>query len=106
MMVWCRRWVWARASFCFLATAQALGTMRGARESAKGIAETESLNGCIRAELLNTRAFVTLFEACRDTAEWRADYNEFRPHSALGKLTPSEFAERYKINPPSELSAA
>jgi hypothetical protein len=38
--------------------------------------------------------------------EWRHDYNEFRPHSSLGKLAPREFAERQKINPPSQLSVA
>jgi putative transposase len=25
---------------------------------------------------------------------WRIDYNENRPHSALGGLTPAEFAEQ------------
>ena len=27
-------------------------------------------------------------------AEWRRDYNEQRPHSALGDLTPAQFALR------------
>ena len=69
-------------------------------------AHIESLNGRIRDELLNTQVFVTIFEARRAAAEWRADYNDIRPHSSLGKLTPREFAERYKINPPSQLSVA
>ncbi|MGA7202941.1 MAG: integrase core domain-containing protein, partial [Candidatus Cybelea sp.] len=34
------------------------------------------------------------------------DYNEVRPHSALGYQTPKEFAEAFKINPTSQLSAA
>ncbi|WP_445147326.1 integrase core domain-containing protein [Dyella sp. Tek66A03] len=28
---------------------------------------------------------------------WRLDYNHHRPHGALGKLTPSEFARRGQI---------
>ena len=28
--------------------------------------------------------------------DWRIDYNDNRPHSALGKLTPTEFAQRWK----------
>ncbi|MBU4329061.1 MAG: integrase core domain-containing protein [Acidobacteria bacterium] len=26
---------------------------------------------------------------------WREDYNEFRPHSSLGGLTPRQFAEQF-----------
>jgi putative transposase len=26
--------------------------------------------------------------------DWRIDYNQHRPHSALGNLTPSTFAEQ------------
>ena len=43
-------------------------------------AHIESLNGRIRDELLNTRTFVTIFEARRAAEEWQADYNEVRPH--------------------------
>ena len=66
----------------------------------------ESLNGKIRDELLNMLAFTNIFEARRAAEVWRADYNEVRPHSALGLLTPREFADRLKNNPPSQLSAA
>ena len=69
-------------------------------------AHIESLNGRIRDELLNTQTFVTIFDARRAAEEWRSDYNEFRPHSSLGQLTPREFAKRCKINPPSQLSVA
>ena len=35
------------------------------------------------------------FADARDKIEaWRRDYNEFRPHSSLDDLTPSEFASR------------
>ena len=69
-------------------------------------AQIESLNGRIRDELLNTRSFVSIFEARRLAADWQRDYNEVRPHSALGYLTPREFAEKSKKNPNSQLSAA
>ena len=46
-------------------------------------AQIESLNGKIRDELLNAHSFMTIFEARRKAAEWRQDYNEVRPHSAL-----------------------
>lgn len=69
-------------------------------------ANIESLNGRIRDELLNLHSFTSIFEA-RDIAEqWRVDYNETRPHSSLGYLTPKEFAERFEIIPPSQFSAA
>lgn len=36
--------------------------------------------------------FRNLFDARRQTAVWRRDYNEVRPHSALGYRTPAAFA--------------
>ncbi|MGG2853710.1 integrase core domain-containing protein, partial [Pseudomonas aeruginosa] len=29
-------------------------------------------------------------------AAWRRDYNEHRPHSAIGNLTPAEFAASWR----------
>lgn len=70
-------------------------------------ADAESLNRRIREELLNLHAFTNIFDARRETAEsWRHDFNENRPHSALGYQTPKELAGSLKINPPSQLSAA
>jgi putative transposase len=69
-------------------------------------ANIESLNGKIRDELLNMHSFTTIFEARRSAEAWRADYNDVRPHSALDLQTPREFADRFKINHPSQLSAA
>ena len=66
----------------------------------------ESLNGKIRDELFNMHRFTTIFEARRRADEWKTDYNEVRPHSALGYQTPKEFAQAFKINPTSQLSAA
>ncbi len=52
----------------------------------------ESFNGSIRAECLNENWFLSLDDAKEKTEAWRVDYNEHRPHSALGNLAPKEFA--------------
>ena len=52
----------------------------------------ESFNGKFRDECLNENWFVSLEHAKTTIAAWRRDYNEVRPHSSLGQLTPSEFA--------------
>ena len=52
----------------------------------------ESFNGRMRDELLNETLFRALDHAREAIAEWVADYNGRRPHSALGYLTPEEFA--------------
>jgi putative transposase len=54
----------------------------------------ESFNGKLRNECLNENWFVSLEEARRTIEEWRIDYNEQRPHSSLGGLTPKEFADQ------------
>ena len=52
----------------------------------------ESFNGKFRDECLNEHWFTSLAHA-RDVIEgWRRDYNEVRPHSALGDRPPAEFA--------------
>lgn len=52
----------------------------------------ESFNGKLRDECLNEYVFSTLAEARTIIEAWRQDYNQLRPHSSLGALTPSEFA--------------
>lgn len=52
----------------------------------------ESLNGKLRDEFLNVSWFRNLFDARRQAAAWRKDYNEVRPHSSLGYRTPAAFA--------------
>lgn len=54
----------------------------------------ESFHGKLRDEFLNVSWFQNLFDARRKTAAWRHDYNERRPHSALGYLTPAAFARQ------------
>jgi putative transposase len=51
----------------------------------------ESFNGWLRDECLNVHQFVTLAEAQHILETWRLDYNQYRPHSSLGHLTPNEF---------------
>lgn len=52
----------------------------------------ESFNGTLREECLNEHWFLNLSEAQREIEAWRIDYNEVRPHSSLGNLTPAEYA--------------
>ena len=48
----------------------------------------ESFNGKFRAECLNAHWFMSLDDARLKMEEWRRDYNEVRPHSAIGNNTP------------------
>ena len=54
----------------------------------------ESFNGKLRDECLNTEIFFTLEDARQKLEHWRKDYNEQRPHSALGGLPPMEHLRR------------
>ena len=57
-------------------------------------AHVESFHGRLREECLNLSWFQNLFDAKRKIARWRTEYNEERPHSSLGYLTPNEYAAR------------
>lgn len=50
----------------------------------------ESFNGKVRAECLNTAWFLSLDDARSKCEAWRRDYNEQRPHSAIGDKCPIE----------------
>lgn len=52
----------------------------------------ESFNSKFRDEFLNVEEFDTEVHARALAGAWQADYNDHRPHSGLGYLTPSEFA--------------
>ena len=56
----------------------------------------ESFNARLRQELLNASWFLSVAEARQRTECWRKEYNEDRPHSALGNLTPQEFIQTRK----------
>ncbi len=55
---------------------------------------TESFNGKFRDECLSLEWFRSRAEAKVIIETWRRHYNEVRPHSSLGYLTPNEFVAR------------
>jgi len=48
--------------------------------------------------LLSIEHFDGLLEARVLVADWREEYNTYRPHSALGMLTPAAFVERWRMD--------
>ena len=52
----------------------------------------ESLNGKLQDELLNREVFTTLEEAKVLIEQWRKEYNQKRPHSALRYQPPAPVA--------------
>jgi putative transposase len=52
----------------------------------------ESFNGKFRDECLNQNWFKSLDDARKKIDNWRWDYNNERPHSALNYQTPVEFS--------------
>lgn len=55
----------------------------------------ESFNGKFRDECLNEHWFVSMRHARDTIADWRQEYNNDRPHSSLGYLTPKQFADSF-----------
>ena len=55
-------------------------------------AEGLRFNGRMRDELLNESLFLRLDHARTKITNWVDDYNQRRPHSALGYLTPAAYA--------------
>lgn len=56
-------------------------------------AYAESFIGRLRDECLNENWFISLNNAREIIERWRIDYNEGRPHTSLGGLTPREYME-------------
>jgi len=54
----------------------------------------ESFNARLRNECLSVNWFRSIEHARKVIEEWRMAYNENRPHSTLGFLTPKEFAQK------------
>ena len=52
----------------------------------------ENFNGTFRAECLNESWFESLEQARQSINTWRTDYNETRPHSSCGRISPATFA--------------
>ncbi|WP_145923318.1 IS3-like element ISSpma3 family transposase [Sphingopyxis macrogoltabida] len=63
----------------------------------------ESFNGRMRDELLNETLFLDLDHARTVIAAWAEDYNQSRPHSALGYETPAAFAAELHKQWPAQL---
>lgn len=57
----------------------------------------ESFHATLRRECLSRELFHTLLEAQVQVERWRRRYNERRPHSSLGYLTPVEFRDGVRI---------
>ena len=62
-------------------------------------AHIESFNGRLRDECLNVHQFLSLDDARQKIEAWRRDYNQHRPHGALGHLTPNEYATHRQDQP-------
>ena len=58
----------------------------------------ESFNGTFRDECLNAHWFESMEDAIRVVEAWRVEYNESRPHRALGEVPPAEYARRVKAH--------
>jgi putative transposase len=56
----------------------------------------ESFNGRLCDELLNETLFRSLLHARAVLEAWRRDYNETRPHSRLGWMTPRAYAASHR----------
>ena len=80
---------WALRDWCRLSGAQTSYIELGAPWENPYV---ESFNGRVRDELLNLEEFTSLTLAQVVVEAWRIEYNTYRPHSALGGLTPAEYA--------------
>lgn len=67
-------------------------------------AYVERFNRTYREEVLNLYLFESLDEVRETTYWWMIDYNEHRPHDALGDLTPAEYLKQNAENSILEMS--
>ncbi len=54
----------------------------------------EAFNARLRAECLNASWFLSMDDARQKIEDWRIDYNNHRPYTSLGNLTPKAFAKQ------------
>jgi putative transposase len=75
-------------------------------------ATDESFNGKLRDEYLSLQWFRNRVDAKVGIEQWRCHYNDVRPHSSLGYLTPTEFKATQQADtgeggrPPAQPAAA
>jgi putative transposase len=60
----------------------------------------ESFNVKFRTECLITHWFLSLDDARQKMEDWRRDYNEVRPHSAIGNKAPISLLNSSSAPPP------
>jgi putative transposase len=60
-------------------------------------AMVEAFNSRFRQECLNEHWFMSLVDAEIKIESWRQEYNNDRPHSSLGYMSPVEFADRTEL---------
>ena len=69
-------------------------TRRGSNVGAQAAVAVEPPR-MLRKKLLHAVSVVHAIEDAKAKIEtWRIDYNQRRPHSSLGHLTPNEYAQR------------
>ena len=61
----------------------------------------EAFNGKFRAECLNAHWFMGLEDTTEKLEAWRRDYNEERPHSAIGNKVPAALMNLPDLSSPS-----
>jgi len=65
-------------------------------------AYAESFNAIVRMECLGMHWFMDLDDAKRKVEDWRQEYNEVRPHSAIGDRTPMALISGLGAHPEAE----
>ncbi|MFN3132452.1 IS3 family transposase [Roseibium sp.] len=60
----------------------------------------EAFNGRFRAECLNAHWFLSLADAAEKLEDWRKDYNEHRPHGAIGNKVPMDLMKSERAASP------
>jgi len=58
----------------------------------------ERFNGTYRREILDAYLFFDIEELIILTEKWMIEYNEHRPHEALGNRTPHEWSQRAAVD--------
>jgi putative transposase len=66
----------------------------------------ESFNGRLRDECLNVETFFDLSDVREKLMRWQLDYNQVRPHSALGDRSPEEFVREWQASSAAPLRTA
>ncbi len=83
-------WAWRRSVL--------LDFIRPGKPTENGM--IESFNGRLPDECLNCNEFSSLTDAQQRIEAWRNDYNEERPHSSIGNMTPNEYVNYAKNKQP------